>query len=152
VNLQRWLYPGGRPRRIARLLDRATAALYGRGVAPDRLVTLEVPGRLSGRTVAVPLVLSVVDGERHLVSMLGPDVNWVHNVRAAGGRAVLRHGRREPVRLAEVAPGLRAPVLRDYLRRAPQARPHLPVPPDAPLAALAAVADRIPVFRVVPAG
>ncbi|BBG02501.1 hypothetical protein PSA01_39470 [Pseudonocardia saturnea] len=81
--------------------------------------------------------------------MLGPDVNWVHNVRAAAGHAVLRHGEREAVRLVEIAPGLRAPVLQEYLRRAPLARAHLPVRPGAPLTELAAVADRIPVFRVL---
>jgi hypothetical protein len=44
--------------------------------------------------------------------MLGEGVIWVAIVRAADGRAVLRHGRREAVRLEEVDPGARAPILR----------------------------------------
>jgi hypothetical protein len=36
------------------------------------------------------------DGDRYLVSMLGTNVNWVRNLDAAGGQAVLRHGRRYP--------------------------------------------------------
>jgi hypothetical protein len=51
--------------------------------------------------------MAVVDGERYLVSMLGEEANWVKNVGAAGGQVVLRHGRREEVRLEEVAPDRR---------------------------------------------
>jgi len=81
--------------------------------------TLEVPGRQSGRIISFPLVMVVVGGERYLVSMLGEEVNWVRNVKAAGGNATLRHGRREEVRLEEVAADHRAPVLKAYLKRAP---------------------------------
>lgn len=92
MSLKRWFYRDGRPNRLARTLDRSTAALYAFGVAPDYLITLEVRGRRSGRTIALPLVMVVVEGERYLVSMLGQNVNWVRNVRAAGGNATLRHG------------------------------------------------------------
>ena len=91
----------------------------------------------------------VVGGERYLVSMLGQNANWVRNVRAAGGDAVLRHGRREEVRLEELVVDRRAPVLKTYLKRAPNARVHLPVPKDAPLAEFERLALRFPVFRVV---
>jgi hypothetical protein len=134
---------------VARLLNRWGAAVYARGVAPDYLVTLEVPGRRSGRTVSLPLVMVVVGGERYLVSMLGDDVNWVRNVKAAEGEVTLRHGHREEVRLEEVAPDRRAPVLKAYLKRAPGARAHLPVDKDAPLAEFERVSPRFPVFRVV---
>jgi hypothetical protein len=149
MSLQRWFYRGGRPNRVARLLNRWGAAVYARGVAPDYLITLEVPGRRSGRIVSLPLVMVVVGGERYLVSMLGEDVNWVRNVKAAEGEVTLRHGRREEVRLEEVAPERRAPVLKAYLKRAPGARAHLPVDKDAPLAEFERVSSRFPVFRVV---
>lgn len=150
MSLKRWYYRDGRPNRLARALDRCTAALCGRGVGPAYLVTLEVPGRRSGRTVGLPLVTALSGGERYLVSMLGEKSNWVGNVRAAGGHAALRHGRREHVCLEEVAPELRAPVLKAYLGRAPGARAHVPVHKDAPLAELEQVAHRFPVFRIVP--
>jgi hypothetical protein len=38
------------------------------------------------------------------------------------------------------------------LRRAPGARPHIPVDKDAPLEEFEAIAARIPVFRVLCAG
>lgn len=149
MGLKGWFYRGGRPNRVARALDRCTAALYALGVAPDYLVTLVVPGRRSGRTIAVPLVMAVVGGERYLVSMLGERANWVRNVRAMGGEVAIRQGRYEEVRLEEVAPDLRAPVLKAYLKRAPNARAHLPVDKEAPLAEFERVAHRLPVFRVV---
>ena len=111
--------------------------------------TLEVVGRRSGRTISFPLVMAVLGGERYLVSMLGRDVAWVRNLKAAGGRAVLRHGRVEQVRLEELAIEKRAPVLKAYLRRAPGARPHIPVDKDAPLSEFETIAEQIPVFRVL---
>jgi hypothetical protein len=150
MSMKRWFYRDGHPNRVARMLDRGTAALYALGVAPNYLVTLEVRGRRSGRSIALPLVMVVVAGERYLVSMLGQDANWVRNVRAAGGDATLRHGRREEVHLEELMFDRRAPVLKTYLKRAPNARAHLPVSKDAPLAEFERVAPRFPVFRVVP--
>jgi len=111
-------------------------------------VTLEMVGRKSGRIVSLPLVVAVVDGQQYLVSMLGDNVQWVQNVRAAGGRAVLRSGSREEVQLAEVPIDQRAPILKTYLQRAPGARPHIPVDKDAPLAEFEKVAAAFPVFLV----
>ena len=90
--------------------------------------------------------------ERYLVSNHGADVAWVQNVKAAAGRAVLRHGRTEHVRLEELAIEKRAPVVKAHLRRAPGARPHFPVDKDTPLEEFEAIAARIPVFRVLCAG
>lgn len=150
MGLKTWFYRDGRPNQVARVIDRWTGALYGRGIAPDRLVELEVTGRRSGAAVTLPLVMTVVEGERYLVAMLGQTANWVHNVRAAEGAAALRHGQREQVRLQEIPPGERAAVLKAYLDRAPNARAHFPVARDAPLAEFERVAPDFPVFRVVP--
>jgi hypothetical protein len=151
MGLQRWFYAGGRPNLMARLLDRGTAALSAHGRGPEYLVALEVPGRRSGRILSLPLVVAAVGSERYLVSMLGEEVNWVRNVRAAGGEVALRHGRREEVHLYEVvAPDLRAPVLKAYLKRATNASAHMPIDKDAPLAEFERLAPRFPVFRIVP--
>ncbi len=150
MNLARWLYRGGRPGRAASLINRWSAAIYAVGIAPNYLVTLDVVGRRSGRALSLPMVMAVVGGERYLVSMLGENVSWVRNVRAAGGQVTLRHGRREDVRLEEVAADLRAPVLKAYLKRAPGARPHMPIHKDAPLSEFERLSSQFPVFRVVP--
>ena len=92
--IRQWLYRGHRPNWIARILNRAWATVFSSGVAPDYLATLEVTGRKSGRTISLPVVVTVIDGQRYLVSILGNDAQWVQNVRAASGRAVLRSGDR----------------------------------------------------------
>jgi deazaflavin-dependent oxidoreductase (nitroreductase family) len=149
--LERWLYRGRRPNAVARAVNSGWAFVYGLGIAPNYLVTLEVTGRRSGRAISFPLVMTVADGERYLVSMFGANVAWVRNLRAADYRAVLRHGRTERVRLEEIAVEKRATVLKAYLKRAPGARAHVPVDKDAPLAQFEAIAAQIPVFRVVAA-
>lgn len=110
-NLNRWLYRGRRPNPIAKIMNRAWAALHSLGIAPGYLVTLEVPGRKSGRTVSLPLVMVAVNGQRYLVSMLGDNVQWVLNVRAAGGKAVIRSGGSEQVQLDEIPASQRAPSI-----------------------------------------
>jgi deazaflavin-dependent oxidoreductase (nitroreductase family) len=149
--LKRRLYKGGRPGLLARFLNRVFAALHAGGLGPDDWVTLEVVGRRSGRTISFPLVIAVLDGERYVVSMLGRDVAWVRNLKAAGGHAVLRHGRTEQVCLEELPIEQRAPVLKAYLQRAPGARPHIPADKDAPIAEFEMIAEQIPVFRVLAA-
>jgi hypothetical protein len=150
TNIEKWLYRGGRPNRVATVLNRCFAAIHAMGAAPNYWVTLEVRGRRSGRMISLPLVMAVVEGERYLVSMLGTDVDWVRNAKAAGGNVTLRHGRREEVHLEEVPATQRAPVLKAYLKRAPGARPHLPIHKDAPLSEFDRVASQFPVFRVLP--
>jgi hypothetical protein len=49
-----------------------------------------------------------------------------------------------------LAPDLRAPVLKAYLKRATNASAHMPIDKDAPLAEFERVAPRFPVFRIVP--
>jgi deazaflavin-dependent oxidoreductase (nitroreductase family) len=142
------MYRGQRPNWIARVLNKAWAAVASSGIASNYITTLEVTGRKSGRSISLPVIMAVVDGQRYLVSMLGDNANWVRNVRAAGGKAVLRSGGREEVQLEEVPAGQRAPILKAYLQRAPGARPHVPVKKNAPLAEFQRVAAAFPVFRV----
>ncbi|MET7878315.1 nitroreductase/quinone reductase family protein [Micromonospora profundi] len=145
------MYRGGRPGRLARVLNRIAAAQHSSGfLAPSAWVTLEVVGRRSGRTVAFPLVMTIHDGQRYLVSMLGRRANWVANVRVADGAATLRHGRREPVRLVEVDVAHRAPILREYLAKAPGARAHFPIDRHSSLAQFTEIAPEYPVFLITP--
>ncbi len=145
---KRWLYRGGHPNTIAKILNRGWAIIHSSGIAPNYMVTLEVRGRKSGQVISFPLALIVINGERYLVSMLGAQANWVQDVKAAEGRATLRHGLAEQVRLEEVPADQRAPILKAYLQRAPGARPHIPVDKDAPLSEFEQVASQYPVFRL----
>jgi len=62
MNLKQWLYRGGRPNRLVAALNRFFGAVHALGAAPNYLVTLDVRGRRSGRTISLPLVMAVVDG------------------------------------------------------------------------------------------
>jgi deazaflavin-dependent oxidoreductase (nitroreductase family) len=146
--VDRWLYRGHRPNRLARAINGLGARLAAAGIGPKRQVTMEVTGRRSGRTISFPIVVADHEGERYLVSMLGDNTNWVRNARAAGGRAVLRHGDREDVQLEEVAPAHRVQILRRYLELAPGARAQIPVDRHAPDEDFERIAASYPVFRV----
>lgn len=147
-DLTRWLYRGGRPNWLARMVNRVMALAGSAGVAAGYLASLEVVGRKSGRVASLPVVVAAVDGQRYLVSMLGNDVPWVRNLRAAGGRAVLRSGGREVIQTQEVAIEQRAPLLKAYLQQAPGARPHMPIDKDAALTEFEKIAAAYPVFRI----
>ncbi len=146
---KRWLYKGGRPNIIARVLNRGWAIFHSLGLFPNYMVTLEVTGRRSGKLISFPLAMVGVDGERYLVSMLGEEANWVRNLKAAGGKAFLRHGIREEIVLEEVDVHQRAEIIKAYLQVAPGARPHISVNKDAPLLEFKKVASRYPVFKVM---
>ncbi len=144
----RWMYRGNKPNWLARVMNRASAIVGSAGMAHNYMETLEVTGRKSGRTFSLPVVIAIVGGERYLVSMLGEEVQWVRNVRAANGRAVLRSHGREEVQLIDVPTEKRAPILKAYLQRAPGARPHVPVDKDASLAEFEKIAAAFPVFHI----
>jgi len=148
AEFKRWMYRDGRPHTLAKIFNWGWAVLHSHGINSDHFVTLEVVGRRSGKTINFPLVMTTVEGERYLVSMLGEGSNWVRNVRAAGGRAGLRHGINELVFLEEVDIHQRAPILMAYLKDAPGARPHLPIGVDAPLSEFEKIAPEYPVFKI----
>jgi len=143
------LYPGRRPNVLSRKLNSAGAWASSIGIAPSLMVTLETKGRRTGRILRVPLVVAELQGDRYLVSMLGENADWVRNVRASNGEAVMRHGIVERVRLQEVGVSERPPILRAYLKRAPGARPHFDIAFNAALEEFTRIAPRVPVFRVV---
>lgn len=147
---RRWMYRGQRPNWLARILGRVDKATGSSGVgARYGLVTLEVTGRTSGRTITLPVAVAVVDGQRYLVSMLGENVQWVKNVRAAGGRAAIHSGGREEVHLEEVPVDQRAPILKAYMQRAPGSRSHMPVSKDASLSEFEKIAGAYPTFHLI---
>ena len=144
----REMYAGGRGNDAARRLARVWGKVFAAGLLPRRWVTLEVPGHRTGRLTRFPLGMADVDGRWFLVSMLG-ECAWVRNVRAAGGRVVLRRRRPQQCRLVEVPVGERGPILRRYVDKVPGGRPHIPVGRGAPLAEFEAVAAAYPVFEVL---
>lgn len=146
--VKHWLYRGQRPNWIAKMMNRMQAKAASKQATSNGLVALEVIGRKSGKVISFPLVMVTVDGQRYLASMLGENVQWVLNVRASGGKAVLCSGGREDVRLEEIPVEQRAAILKTYLQVAEGARPHVPVDKDAPLMEFEKIAAEYPVFRL----
>jgi deazaflavin-dependent oxidoreductase (nitroreductase family) len=147
----RIFYKGWRPTRLGKYLNRVSAWLSGVGLTLPILLALQVRGRESGRLRTNVLVPAPYDDQRYLVSMLGDSSDWVRNVRAAGGAAFIKRGRSRPVKLTEIPPEERAPILKAYCVVATSGRYHFPVPPTAPLAEFEAIAAHYPVFRIDPA-
>ena len=84
---------------------------------------LTVRGRKSGKLIATPIAIFVQDQKRYLIASYGV-VNWVRNLRAAGGEATLtkmRHS--EKIRAIELSKDTAALVLREALRSGPPGVP-----------------------------
>jgi deazaflavin-dependent oxidoreductase (nitroreductase family) len=149
--LLRLFYRGWRPTRIGRWVNRLARWWTALGLSSREMGVLEVRGRASGRRRSTPVVIATVGGKRYLVSMLGSGSDWVKNVEAAHGAAVLRQGRRRrSVYLVTVPPVERAPILTEYVRVATSGRHHLPVAVGAPLSEFQTIAERYPVYRIDP--
>jgi deazaflavin-dependent oxidoreductase (nitroreductase family) len=148
--LLRLFYRDWRPTRLGLWINSFMAWWSGLGLPPKFQAVLEVAGRRSGRTRSNPVVIPTVDGKSYLVSMLGPETEWVKNLEAARGSAVIRHGRRRRVHAVLVPPEQRAPILREYVRLAISGRKHFPLPVGAPLADFEAIAASYPVYRTEP--
>ena len=147
--LWRLFYRDWRPTRIGRWANRVAGWSSALGFS-SKAAVLEVRGRASGQWRSTPVVIARMDGERYLVSMLGPGSDWVKNVEAANGHAILHQGGRRAVRLIGVPSAERAPILREYVRVATSGRRHLPVAVDSPLAEFEGLAERYPVYRIDP--
>jgi deazaflavin-dependent oxidoreductase (nitroreductase family) len=148
--IMRLLYRNWRPTRLGMWINRLMGWWSGLGLPPKFQAVLEVQGRKSGRTRSTPVVIATVDGQRYLVSMLGTESEWVKNVEALDGEAVLRQGRRQRVHLVPVPAEQRAPILQEYVRIARSGRQHFPVAVNARLSDFEAVAARYPVYRIDP--
>jgi deazaflavin-dependent oxidoreductase (nitroreductase family) len=148
--VMRLFYRNWRPTRLGRWVNELQGWWSAAGLPPRIMAALEVRGRTSGRIRSNPVVITSVSGKRYLVSMLGPRSDWVKNVEAAHGNAVIRQGRRRRVHLVLVPPERRAPILREYVRIAQSGRHHFPLPVGAPLSEFEVIADRYPVYRIDP--
>jgi hypothetical protein len=146
--LNRLFYRNRRPTWLGHWVSQMFCLGARLGWTPPGWVSLEVRDRASGRMRADAVVVPTVAGERYVVSMFGTISDWVQNVEAAHGDAIISHGSPAHVRLIPVAPEERAPILKEYVRVASSGRKHFPLPREAPLAAFAAIAPLYPVYRI----
>ncbi len=144
----RLVYRDRRPTWLGHLTSQLFCGWARLGLPPRLLVALEVIDRTSGRMRQDAVMTPVVEGKRYIVSMFGTVSDWVQNLEAARGAAVIHHGRAERVHLEPVPPERRAPILREFVRIASSGRKHFPLGVGAPLPDYVAIAANYPVFRV----
>ena len=138
-----------KPSAFTQLMNRSFSILASMGWTPKQMVTLEVRGRKSGEPRSVVVNSIEVDGQKYLVSPRG-ETEWVRNARAAGGEAVLRHGKRTRIRLEEIPVSERGPIIQAYLpKNAMATKKHFGIEPDASLEDFQRIAPDHPVFRIV---
>ncbi len=148
--LLRLYYRNRRPTRLGHYTSQFWCWWSRIGLPPRFVVALEVRDRASGRMRADAVVVSSVAGQQYITSMFGTISDWVHNLEASRGEAVICHGGSRPVRLVLIPPEERAPILREFVRIATSGRKHFPLPLGAPIADFAAVAAQYPVYRIEP--
>lgn len=147
---------------FVRANNTAMSALLRWGARMGSFALLTVRGRKSGRPIQTPVALFEHAGQRYLIASYGL-VNWVRNLRAAGGAADItqrRHTTRihaEELNITATAailqfslrsgpPGVPAPIFRIYRRYF--VLPYLDVTPGDPLSAFERAAPTHPVFLV----
>ncbi len=139
ARLPRWL----------KLANPLVVALQRRGVVIGTMRLLSVPGRKSGELRTTPVSPLTVGGERYIVAGLD-SADWVKNARAAGWGVLARGRKEERVRLVEVPPEERGPILREFPLKVPHGvgffRQLYGVSGDPE--EFEALAPRCPVFRV----
>lgn len=121
---------------------------------PNVLITIR--GRRTGTPHTFPIALTRLGDRRFVQSPFG-DVNWVHNLRAAGEATITKKDERQDVDARELTPEEAGPVLRGvltpYLRNrllGPFTRRYFAIGPDAPDAAFIDKARRQPIFELTP--
>ncbi len=135
---------------LDRLFNGLVGALVRVGLGPSYGFLLEVRGRKSGKLYSAPVFVLDRDRHRFLVAPRG-DTQWARNAEAAGQVTLRRGAKVEIFDVKVVPPTERAPLLADYLGRyASSVQRFFSVPKGAPVEAFTGIADRHPVFELVP--
>jgi deazaflavin-dependent oxidoreductase (nitroreductase family) len=99
---------------IVSVLNPLVRRLLGFGMPMGPNVLLTVRGRTSGQPRTFPVTVVESDGHSYVFAAFG-DVNWVHNLRAAGEATVRRGRREEPVAAVELTPEEAGPIMQAAL-------------------------------------
>ena len=136
------------PNTLTKKISSFLGWLAARGIGPKRMVCLEHKGRVSGDTRSTAVNWTQLDGLRYLVAPRG-ETQWVRNVRADGGRAVLRRGgNSETVRLEEIPVEGRAPIIKQYVGENKIIKGQFGLEPDDSIEQYNGIAANHPTFQI----
>ncbi len=108
---------------FVRINNAMISSLLHLGVNVWSFALLTVRGRKSGKPIETPIAIFVQDQKRYLITPYGT-VNWVRNLRAAGGEATITRSRRtEKIHAIELEPESAAPIFREAVRSGPPGIP-----------------------------
>jgi deazaflavin-dependent oxidoreductase (nitroreductase family) len=108
---------------FVRINNSMTSSLLRLGIKMGSFALLTVRGRKSGKPIETPIAIFVQEGKRYLITPYGV-VNWVRNLRAAGGEASIKRSRRtEKIHAIELPPEAAAPIFREAVRSGPPGIP-----------------------------
>ena len=137
-----------KPGALTKKMNSFLGWLAARGIGPKRMVRLEHKGRVSGGMRSTAVNWTEHDGQRYLVSPRG-ETQWVRNVRADGGRAVLRRGgNSETVRLEEIPVEGRAWIIKQYVGDYKVVKGEFGLEPDDPIEQYDGIAANHPTFQI----
>jgi deazaflavin-dependent oxidoreductase (nitroreductase family) len=106
-----------------RINNSIISSLLHLGVNIGSFALLTVRGRKSGKPIETPIAIFAHEGKSYLMTPYGI-VNWVRNLRAAGGEATITRSRRtEKIRAVELLPQAAAPIFREAVRSGPPGIP-----------------------------
>ncbi|WP_240772239.1 nitroreductase family deazaflavin-dependent oxidoreductase [Nocardia sp. CS682] len=140
-------------RRNVNRLNKLVTLLQKRGVAFSDMHILTVVGRRTGELREVPVSVLRLAGARYIFQAY-PKSAWVANVRASPTVTLARGRRSSAVRMVELPVEERRSLLRDHVANSPAKLDEWFVKTglveEATPDGLAAVAERIAIFRVEP--
>ena len=108
---------------FVRINNLIISSLLHLGLKIGSFALLTVRGRKSGKPIETPIAIFNREGKRYLLTPYGI-VNWVRNLRAAGGEATITHSRHsEKIHAIELPPDAAAPIFREAVRSGPPGIP-----------------------------
>ncbi len=138
------------PSRLERIFNSAFGVLVGLGLGLRHNYLLQVRGRKTGRVHSTPVNVLELMGRRFLVAGRGR-TQWVRNAEVAGEVQLTRGRNRQRCRLRAVSGDEKPPILSAYLHRfRPTVQRYFPLPAGSAPDAFTRIADRYPVFELLP--
>lgn len=140
-----------KPNPMMRVGNAVASTLVRTGLPIGIIQILTVPGRKSGEPRATPLAIIEQDGQRYIIAAYGI-VDWVRNLRAAGGGTLTNRGKTEKITVTELSPQDAAPILKATSGAGPGfLRDYYDTNANSALAEFEQESVRHPVFKINPA-
>jgi deazaflavin-dependent oxidoreductase (nitroreductase family) len=139
-----------KPSPVERIFNRAFGLMVRLGIGLPHNYLLQVRGRKTGRIYSAPVDVLDMNGRRYLVSGRGQTL-WVRNALAAGQVVLAKGSRQMNFSVRAVPDDEKPPILKAYVERFKlTVQRYFPIPAGSPATDFAPIAERYPVFELLP--